>query len=110
MRPKLGALPIYKGLRLLLLVYFVFYCLTQPRAFVLGLFYLLFTMPLEMYQDLIQYQAKRIESLTTELKTQEAKYKELHANYKELHAVGLAVAQALQNEIKELKKKLNDEK
>lgn len=69
----------------------------------LGLFYLLFTMPLEMYQDLIQYQAKRIESLTTELKTQEAKYKELHA-------VGLAVAQALQNEIKELKKKLNDEK
>ena len=85
------------------LVYFVFFCLTQPRAFVLGLFYLLFTMPLEMYQDLIQYQAKRIESLTTELKTQEAKYKELHA-------VGLAVAQALQNEIKELKKKLNDEK
>lgn len=67
-------------------------------------------MSLEMYQDLIQYQAKRIEALTTELKTQEAKYKELHANYKELHAVGLAVAQALQNEIKELKKKLNDEK
>jgi len=60
-------------------------------------------MSLEMYQDLIQYQAKRIESLTTELKTQEAKYDELHA-------VSLAVAQSLQNEIKELKKKINDEK
>lgn len=57
----------------------------------------------KMYEDLIQYQAKRIEALTTELKTQQAKYDELHA-------VGLAVAQALQNEIKELKKKLNDEK
>lgn len=85
------------------LVYFVFYCLTKPRAFVLGLFYLLFTMSSKMYEDLIQYQAKRIEALTTELKTQQAKYDELHA-------VGLAVAQALQNEIKELKKKLNDEK
>jgi hypothetical protein len=69
----------------------------------LGLFYLLFTMSSEMYQDLIQYQAKRIEALANELKTQEARYDELHA-------VGLAVAQALQNEIKELKKKLNDEK
>jgi len=67
------------------LVYFVFYCLTKPRAFALGLFYLLFTMSLEMYQDLIQYQAKRIEALTAELKTQE-------------------------ETIKELKKKLNDEK
>jgi len=56
-----------------------------------------------MYEDLIQYQAKRIEALAAELKTQEAKYKELHD-------VGLAVAQALQNEIKELKKKLKDEK
>jgi hypothetical protein len=84
-RPKLGALPIYKGLRLLPLVYFVFYCLIQPRAFVLGLFYLLFTMSSEMYKDLIQYQAKRIEALANELKKQE-------------------------ETINELKKKINDEK
>jgi hypothetical protein len=85
MRPKLGALPIYKGLRLLPLVYFVFYCLTKPCAFVLGLFYLLFTMSSKMYEDLIQYQAKRIEALANELKKQE-------------------------ETINELKKKINDEK
>jgi hypothetical protein len=52
---------------------------------VLGLFYLLFTMSSEMYQELIQYQAKRIEALANELKKQE-------------------------ETINELKKKINDEK
>lgn len=60
----------------------------------------------KMYEDLIQYQAKRIEALANELKTQEAKYKELHELSLEL-AKGSVL---LQNQIKELKKKLNDEK
>ena len=55
-----------------------------PR-FCVGAFYLLFTMSSEMYQDLIQYQAKRIEALANELKKQE-------------------------ETINELKKKINDEK